>query len=95
VYEIARRSGAAVLLQEGHHSGELWGLTTHPTDPDVYATAGDGASLRHFTLYYCSLLKCAAAAITVNGSAVVAAAYDTVLCMHGLCHVSADVSRMR
>jgi hypothetical protein len=56
VYEIARKSGAAVLLQEGHHSGELWGLSTHPTDPDVYATAGDG-TLRHVSS--CSTVVCA------------------------------------
>jgi hypothetical protein len=62
VYEIARKSGAAVLLQEGHHSGELWGLTTHPTDPDVYATAGDGTLYKQqqvCTAIAC-LLQCAA-----------------------------------
>jgi len=36
----------ATLLQRGHCKDELWGLATHPTDPDVFATVGDDKTLR-------------------------------------------------
>ncbi|CAM9099953.1 unnamed protein product [Discosporangium mesarthrocarpum] len=50
VYEISRESGGAILMQEGHFSGQLWGLATHPTDPDVCATAGDDKSIRIWSI---------------------------------------------
>ncbi|CAB1096047.1 unnamed protein product [Ectocarpus sp. CCAP 1310/34] len=46
VYEISRESGSMMLLQEGHFSGQLWGLAAHPTDGDIFATAGDDHSIR-------------------------------------------------
>ena len=40
-------SGAgAVVLVHSHFNGELWGLATHPTDPDIYVTVGDDGTLR-------------------------------------------------
>ncbi|CAM9178110.1 unnamed protein product, partial [Ectocarpus sp. 13 AM-2016] len=46
VYEISRESGSMMLMQEGHFSGQLWGLAAHPTDGDIFATAGDDHSIR-------------------------------------------------
>eukprot|EP00752_Nemacystus_decipiens_P008508 g7598.t1 len=46
VYEVARDSGRILLLADGHGKGQLRGLATHPLDPDVYATAGDDAFVR-------------------------------------------------
>ena len=32
---------SAGALLHSHFKGELWGLATHPVDPDIYATVGD------------------------------------------------------
>ena len=40
----------AEVLQQSHFSGELWGLAVHPTDPDIYATAGDDGLLRIYSV---------------------------------------------
>eukprot|EP00946_MAST-07B_sp_MAST-7B-sp1_P004134 g4134.t1 len=29
-----------------HHKGELWGLSAHPSDPEVFATSGDDCTVR-------------------------------------------------
>ena len=36
--------------QEGHFSGQLWGLAVHPTDGDIFATAGDDRSIRVWSI---------------------------------------------
>ncbi|CAM9158468.1 unnamed protein product, partial [Scytosiphon promiscuus] len=46
VYEVSRDSGRLLLLADGHGKGQLRGLATHPADPDVYATVGDDAFVR-------------------------------------------------
>ena len=46
IYEIAMKSGSMILLHEGHHSNETWGLAMHPTDKDIYATCGDDQTIR-------------------------------------------------
>ena len=38
------------VLQQSHFGGELWGLAVHPTDPDIYATAGDDGLLRIYSV---------------------------------------------
>merc|ERR1711871_1854880 len=38
------------VLQQSHYGGELWGLAVHPTDPDIYATAGDDGLLRIYSV---------------------------------------------
>ncbi|CBJ26175.1 conserved unknown protein [Ectocarpus siliculosus] len=50
VYEISKDSGRLLLLADGHGKGQLRGLATHPTDPDVYATVGDDAFVRVWSL---------------------------------------------
>jgi microtubule-associated protein-like 6 len=37
-------------LVSSHTTGELWGLAVHPTDPDLYCTVGDDATLRIWSL---------------------------------------------
>ena len=35
-----------LLVSEAHCAYELWGLAVHPTDEDLYATAGDDCTVR-------------------------------------------------
>ena len=35
-----------MLVSEAHCADELWGLAVHPTDEDLYATAGDDCTVR-------------------------------------------------
>lgn len=40
-------SGAeATCILHSHFKGELWGLATHPSDPNIYATGGDDGSVQ-------------------------------------------------
>ncbi|CAM9684091.1 unnamed protein product, partial [Hapterophycus canaliculatus] len=39
-------SGRLLLLADGHGKGQLRGLATHPANPDVFATVGDDAFVR-------------------------------------------------
>jgi WD40 repeat protein len=57
VYEIAAKSGNITLLHEAHYEGELWGLATHPTDPDVFATVGDDRTIRIWSILARRLLR--------------------------------------
>ena len=57
VYEIAAKSGNITLLHEAHYEGELWGLATHPTDPDVFATVGDDKTIRIWSILARRLLR--------------------------------------
>jgi hypothetical protein len=41
IYEVAKDTGSALLLAEGHFDDELWGLAPCPTNKDVLATCGD------------------------------------------------------
>ena len=57
MYELAKDSGNWTLLGEGHYSkpedgagGELWGLAPHPTNPDIFATSGDDATVRIWSI---------------------------------------------
>eukprot|EP01041_Mallomonas_annulata_P001002 gene1002-1969_t len=34
------------VLMQSHSVGELWGLAAHPTNPDIYATAGEDSTVR-------------------------------------------------
>lgn len=47
----------AEILVNSHFSGELWGLATHPADPDVFATVGDDGMLRVWSIKKNCLLK--------------------------------------
>jgi microtubule-associated protein-like 6 len=38
-------------------AGELWGLATHPTDPDVFATCGDDKTIRIWSILARRLLR--------------------------------------
>jgi microtubule-associated protein-like 6 len=40
IYEISKDTGSMLLVSEAHCADELWGLAAHPTDKDLYATAG-------------------------------------------------------
>ncbi|CAN0063286.1 unnamed protein product [Pylaiella littoralis] len=57
VYEISRESGSMTLMQEGHFCGQLWGLATHPTDGDIFATAGDDHSIRVWSILLGVMLR--------------------------------------
>ena len=57
IYEISARSGNICLLHESHYTGELWGLCTHPLDPDVFATVGDDKTIRVWSLSHKRLLR--------------------------------------
>ena len=45
LFEVARESKRMLLLSEAHANKQLHGLATHPTDPDLYATCGDDATV--------------------------------------------------
>lgn len=34
------------IVLHSHSGGELWGLATHPTNPEIYVTVGDDSTLR-------------------------------------------------
>lgn len=57
IYEIAARSGNVCLVHEAHYIGELWGLCVHPTDADVFATAGDDKSVRIWSVSHRRVLR--------------------------------------
>jgi microtubule-associated protein-like 6 len=46
IYEICFESGSCTKLSEGHYAGEMWGLASHPKDPDVFATSSDDGTVR-------------------------------------------------
>jgi WD40 repeat protein len=37
-------------LATGHHVGELWGLASHPSNPDVFVTGGDDQTVRMWSI---------------------------------------------
>lgn len=46
IYELSTVGGRTLLLHEGHCDDQLFGLVTHPTNPDLYATGGDDKTIR-------------------------------------------------
>lgn len=48
---------SAEVLLYSHYSGELWGLATHPLDPDIIATVGDDRTLRIWSIKRNAMLK--------------------------------------
>ena len=46
--DLAGASGT--VLQYSHFRGELWGLATHPINPDIVATVGDDSTLRFWSI---------------------------------------------
>lgn len=57
IYEIAARSGGICLVHESHYVGELWGLCTHPTNPDLFCTVGDDRTIRVWSISARRLLR--------------------------------------
>jgi microtubule-associated protein-like 6 len=46
VYEVNRLTGRMAQLSTAHCSDELWGLAPHPSNPDLFLTAGDDKTVR-------------------------------------------------
>eukprot|EP01042_Synura_sphagnicola_P001496 gene1496-1726_t len=46
IFEVSAKSGSITLMHEAHYTGELWGLGMHPTDPELFVTAGDDHTVR-------------------------------------------------
>jgi len=49
IYELqmdTASGSSACLISQAHCADELWGLATHPTNPDLYATCGDDKTVR-------------------------------------------------
>jgi microtubule-associated protein-like 6 len=57
IYEVSAKSGTLCLLQEAHYSGEVWGLGVHPTDPDIFATAGDDKTIRIWSVSHKRIIR--------------------------------------
>jgi len=65
IYELSPDTGSWSLLAEGHFSdpnedgshAQLWGLATHPTQPDLVATTGDDGTLRVWSLSLGRMLR--------------------------------------
>ena len=57
IYEISKNSGSMTLLHEGHFTDELWAVATNPNDGDVFATAGDDATVRVWSVAHRRLLR--------------------------------------
>jgi microtubule-associated protein-like 6 len=57
IYEIAAGSGSTCLISESHYTGELWGLCVHPTDPDLFMTAGDDKTIRVWSIKHKRVLR--------------------------------------
>ena len=49
-YELSIWSGVAMPLVAGHVGEELWGVSAHPTDPDVAVSCGEEGSLCKWSL---------------------------------------------
>ena len=45
------------LLTQGHFADELWAVAMHPTDPDIFVTAGDDHTLRVWSVSLRCLLR--------------------------------------
>jgi WD40 repeat protein len=50
ICEVSVYSESITLIQESHAGGELWGLSMHPFDPDVFATSGDDCTVRVWSI---------------------------------------------
>jgi WD40 repeat protein len=46
VYEVVRLTGKLTQLSTAHCVDEVWGLAPHPTNADVFVTAGDDKTVR-------------------------------------------------
>jgi len=57
IYDISAKSGNISLIHESHFEGELWGLATHPTNPDVFVTVGDDKTIRVWSILARRLLR--------------------------------------
>jgi microtubule-associated protein-like 6 len=57
IYEISKDSKRFILLNEGHSANELWGLSMHPTDSDLFVTSGDDKTVRVWSISKRKLVK--------------------------------------
>lgn len=46
------------VLQHSHFSGELWGLASHPLNPDCIATVGDDSTVRIWSIKHKRMISC-------------------------------------
>jgi microtubule-associated protein-like 6 len=57
IYEVAVQSGSICLIHESHYRGELWGVSAHPTDPDLFVTTGDDNTVRVWNISHKRVLR--------------------------------------
>jgi WD40 repeat protein len=57
IYELYVTSGRIGIISEGHYDGELKGMTTHPTNPDLFLTVGDDCTIRIWSISEKRLLR--------------------------------------
>lgn len=57
-HELDLEKSQVNILMYSHNNGELWGLATHPTNPDIIATVGDDGTVRIWNITSNIMLKC-------------------------------------
>jgi microtubule-associated protein-like 6 len=57
-YNLDLSDANAVLVQQSHFQGELWGLAVHPINSDLFATVGDDGLLRVWSISKETLVAC-------------------------------------
>ena len=57
MYEMAGKSGSITIVHEAHSTGQLHGLSAHPSDSDLFASCGDDRTVRVWSVSLRRLLR--------------------------------------